>query len=87
MRTTVNLDEDVLSLAKSLAETRGVSIGKALSDLARKGATAQEALQERNGFWLFPVSDGAKAFGPKDVEAALADEDMAAASHFITQES
>jgi hypothetical protein len=87
MRTTVNLDEDVLSLAKALAEARGVSIGKALSDLARKGATTQESLQEKNGFWLFPAGDGAKAFGPEDVEAALAEEDIAGASHFVTRVS
>ena len=86
MRTTLNLDEDVLSLAKTLAEARGVSIGKALSDLARKGVTSQKVLHERNGFLLFPMDDGAKAFGPDDVEAALAEEDLAVA-RFIAKES
>jgi hypothetical protein len=86
MRTTINLDEDVLSLAKTLAEARGVSIGKALSDLARKGARSQEVLQERNGFPLFSVDDGAKAFGLEEVDAALAEEDLGMA-RFIVRES
>ena len=83
MRTTLNVDEDVLSLAKTVAEVRGVSIGKALSDLARRGASAHQPLRERNGFYLFPVGTGSKAIGPEDVDAALAGEDAALAAQFL----
>lgn len=37
MRTTLNLDDDVLANARALAQERGISVGAALSDLARRG--------------------------------------------------
>lgn len=37
MRTTVNIDDDVLLAAKGLARRDSSSIGAVLSDLARKG--------------------------------------------------
>ena len=46
MRTTVNIDEDVLVYVKQLAERANRSVGETLSELAR------EAIQARN-----PVSD------------------------------
>ena len=55
MRTTLDLDEDVLLAAKELARRQRVSLGKALSELARSALTRQDALQTRNGFPLFPI--------------------------------
>ena len=40
MRTTLDLDEDVLQAAKELAEARNTTAGKVLSELARKGLGA-----------------------------------------------
>lgn len=37
MRTTINLDDDVLLAAKGLARRDGTSIGAVISKLARKG--------------------------------------------------
>ncbi len=37
MRTTVDLDEDVLRVAKHLAQEQEQSLGRVLSDLARQG--------------------------------------------------
>ena len=37
MRTTVDLDEDILKVAKHLAQERAQSLGRVLSDLARQG--------------------------------------------------
>lgn len=37
MRTTLDLDEDVLMAAREIARQRGVSIGKALSDSVVQG--------------------------------------------------
>ena len=39
MRTTLDLDEDVLQAAKELAEVRGLTAGKVVSDLVRKALT------------------------------------------------
>ena len=37
MRTTINIEEDILLAAKALARRGGTSIGSVISDLARKG--------------------------------------------------
>lgn len=37
MRTTLNLDDDVLAAARILADEKGTSLGVAVSELARRG--------------------------------------------------
>jgi hypothetical protein len=59
VRTTVDLDEDVLLAARELARRRGVSMGQVLSDLARRSLAGGGVATTRNGLPLFPVSDGA----------------------------
>jgi hypothetical protein len=55
MRTTLDLDEDVLQAAKELAQLRGVTAGKVLSDLARKALTPSGPVPKtRNGVPLLP---------------------------------
>jgi len=83
MRTTLDIESDVLDLAKSLAEARRISVGKALSWLARKGAAAQTPLKERNGFFVFPAGDPDTRFGPDDVQAALDADDRLIGRQFL----
>ncbi len=59
MRTTVDLDNDVLMAAKEIARQRGVTIGKVLSDLARQAMTRQGEGKTRNGVPLFPIQPDA----------------------------
>ena len=55
MRTTLDLDEDVLQAAKELAAARGLTAGQAISELARRGlATGGRAVRTRNGVPLLP---------------------------------
>jgi hypothetical protein len=55
MRTTLDLDEDILQAAKELAEMRGLSAGKVVSDLVRKAlAPPRPARKVRNGVPLLP---------------------------------
>jgi hypothetical protein len=55
MRTTLDLDEDVLQAAKELAATCGVTAGKMLSNLARKALTPTGPVPKvRNGVPLLP---------------------------------
>lgn len=86
MRTTLNVDSDVLDLAKSLAEARGISVGKALSYLARRGAAAQTPLKGRNGFCVFAVSERTPQFGADDILDALEAEDRLAGRTFSERE-
>ncbi|MCM3879212.1 MAG: hypothetical protein ND807_03800 [Vicinamibacterales bacterium] len=49
MRTTLDLDEDVLQAAKEMAEARGTTAGRVLSELARKALTPTRSARLRNG--------------------------------------
>ena len=54
MRTTLDLDEDVLQAAKEIAAAKGTTAGKVLSDLARKAMTPPRSGRLRNGVPLLP---------------------------------
>jgi hypothetical protein len=50
MRTTLDIDDDVLLAVKEIARVRGQSAGRALSDLARSALDAPKpAYKVRNG--------------------------------------
>jgi hypothetical protein len=53
MRTTVTLDDDILELAARQAKLRGISLGKALSDLLRKGLSASTPARNKDGLMVF----------------------------------
>lgn len=54
MRTTLDIDPDVLQAAKELAEHRGTTAGKVLSELARKALAPKTRAVVRNGVPLMP---------------------------------
>ena len=49
MRTTVDLDEDVLRVAKHLAQEREETLGRVLSDLIRQGLQPSSKVAVRRG--------------------------------------
>jgi len=59
MRTTVNIDADVYRAAASLAAARKSTLGKVLSDLARRGLAPSGRIREKGGFPVFDVPAGA----------------------------
>lgn len=83
MRTTLDIDSDVLAAAKALAVVRGVSIGQAVSEMARRGVTARTPLTSRNGFAVFQLPANTPRFGPDDVAAARQREDFEAGREFL----
>ena len=52
MRTTLDIDADILGVAKQLAHERKTNIGKVLSDLAREALKPKKAPKYRNGIPL-----------------------------------
>ena len=75
MRTTLNLDEDVLWAAKELAAQRRVPVGRVVSELARKAlAPRSHRVEERNGVPLLPSRDGARPVSLAAVNALRDDE-------------
>lgn len=73
MRTTLNLDDDVLEAAKMLAARERKPLGMVISGLLRRAVepAAEAAPRERNGIPLFPVSSRARAVTPEIVKELL----------------
>ncbi|HVH25504.1 MAG TPA: CopG family transcriptional regulator [Vicinamibacterales bacterium] len=60
MRTTIDIDADVLAAVKELAEHRGTTAGRVISDLARQALTRPAATRvaRRNGFHVLRKRGG-----------------------------
>ena len=83
MRTTLDVESDVLEAAKALAVARRISVGAALSELARRGVAARTPLSARNGFPVFQVPAGTPGFGPDEIAAATSREELESAREFL----
>lgn len=60
MRTTLDLDDDILQAAKELAAAQGSTAGKVLSELARRGLARDGGSDSvRNGVPLLPARGAA----------------------------
>ena len=70
MRTTLDIDDDLLRAAKSLARAQGKSLGRVLSGLARRGLEPRKSAALRRGFPVFTVSTGAAPLTPEIVKRA-----------------
>lgn len=69
MRTTLNLDDDVLLAVKELAELRGATAGEVLSELARTALAADRAAGGvRNGVPLLQPVGGEGIVTPEVVD-------------------
>ena len=55
MRTTLALDDDVFELAARQAKLRGLSLGKTVSDLVRRGLSAPTPSQDKRGLVVFQL--------------------------------
>ena len=58
MRTTLDLELDVLQAAKEIAATRGVSAGRVVSELLRKALQPSKGARVRNGVPLLARQAG-----------------------------
>jgi hypothetical protein len=59
MRTTLELDDDLVNTAKQLARQQGATLGQVISELARKSLAAKAPPKFRNGFRLLTPIPGA----------------------------
>jgi hypothetical protein len=72
MRTTLNLDPDVLEAAKMLAAKQRRPLGAVVSDLLRRAVVPPPSPpRQRNGIPLFPIAQGARAVTPEVVKELL----------------
>jgi len=73
MRTTLNLDEDVMRAVRSLAKERGESLGAVVSSLVRDALRPPEQVRYERDFPVFTVREGSPPITPEMVESALED--------------
>ncbi len=59
MRTTLELDDDLLAAAKQVARENGETLGQVISELARQSLEARAPVTVRNGAILFTPKAGA----------------------------
>ncbi len=60
MRTTLEIDDDVLAAAKELAARQNKTAGELISELARRGIHTHHggpSTKHRNGFEILPAAD------------------------------
>jgi len=74
MRTTLNLDEDVVEVVRIYAESRSVPIGKAASELIRRGLDAPLQTKLVNGFHVAVLPRTAHQVTSEDVKRLLDEE-------------
>jgi len=60
VRTTLDLDEDILQAAKNLAQQRGQTAGQVISALVRTALEPRGGARSRNGVRVFPAKRGSK---------------------------
>lgn len=60
MRTTLDIDDDVLAAVKELAKARDTTAGRIISELARTALTRPltPEMRHRNGFPVLPTRGG-----------------------------
>jgi hypothetical protein len=74
MRTTLSLDDDVFQVVKTYAENRSLAIGKAVSELVRRGLSAPVKTRVVNGLVVFDVAEDSEAVTSELVKQLEADE-------------
>jgi hypothetical protein len=70
VRTTLDIDDEALSIARDVAAVEGISIGKAVSKLVR-AAVAPRPVQTVGRIPSFAPRQGARAITGEAVDAAL----------------
>lgn len=73
MRTTLQIDDDVLESVRLIAAAEGRSVGVVLSDLARR-MLRPSPVRFEGVFPVFDVPHGAPSISSDDVARGLADE-------------
>jgi len=74
MRTTLSLDDDVFKVVKTYAENRSLAMGKAVSELVRRGLSAPPKTRVVNGLVVFDVPADSEVVTTELVKRLDADE-------------
>jgi hypothetical protein len=75
MRTTIDIDDDVLRAAKAIAASQRVSLGRAVSALARESLSRPLAIATVGRLPVFDVAPDALPITNEMVRAGIADDE------------
>jgi len=75
MRSTLNLDDDILQELKRYADSRSVALGRAASDLIRRGLSSPVQTQTINGIQVVVLPEGSPQIDSARVQSLLEDEE------------
>lgn len=67
VRTTLNLDDDVLRMAREYARRRSLSLGDAVGELVRSGLTTPRPTKLVNGFYVVDLPEDSPVVTTEDV--------------------
>ena len=67
MRTTLSLDDDVFYRVRSYADSRSLPLGKAVSELVRRGLAAARPTRTVNGLRVFDLPQDSPRVSSKTV--------------------
>jgi hypothetical protein len=67
VRTTLSLDDDVFEHAKHYAEARSLALGKAVSELVRRGLNSPPKTRAVNGLVVFDLPEQSPTITTKHV--------------------
>jgi hypothetical protein len=73
MRTTLNIDDELLRAIRSLAQERGESLGAVVSGLIRRALRPNSVSGYTSDFPVFRVREGTPPLTPEMVSHALED--------------
>jgi hypothetical protein len=76
MRTTLDIDDDVLQAAKEIAAACGSTTGRVISDLVRKGMAPEETYDVFNGIRLMPRRPPGSKMPTMEMVNRLRDEEL-----------
>jgi hypothetical protein len=63
VRTTLEIDDDLVQVARQLAQQRKMTMGQVVSQLVRKAMEPKSAPRMRNGVLLFDLKPGVRKPG------------------------
>jgi hypothetical protein len=76
MRTTLDIDDDVLQAAKEIGAMRGKTAGQIISEYARKALAPRQKFSVRNGVPIIHRGPGARLITTADVKRWQDEDEM-----------
>jgi hypothetical protein len=73
MRTTLNLDDDIYEFVRQYAESRSQTLGKAVSELVKRGLNSPLRTKLVNGFHVLELPPDTPPVTPEHVKRVEAE--------------